>query len=50
MTRTAILYSGSAYNIRFSIKSAMDNLIIPNNADVFIVTERRCLRRKTEQT
>jgi len=47
MTRTAILYSGSAYNIRFSIKSAMENLIIPNNADVFIVTERRCLRRKT---
>ncbi len=47
MTRTAILYSGSAYNIRFSIQSAMDNLVIPNNADVFIVTERRCLRRKT---
>lgn len=47
MTRTAILYSGSAYNIRFSIKSAMENLVIPNNADVFIVTERRCLRRKT---
>lgn len=47
MTRTAILYSGSAYNIRFSIESAMKNLIIPNNADVFIVTERRCLRRKT---
>jgi len=47
MTKTAILYSGSAYNIRFSIKSAMENLIIPNNADVFIVTERRCLRRRT---
>lgn len=47
MTRTAILFSGSAYNIRFSIQSAMDNLVIPNNADVFIVTERRCLRRKT---
>jgi hypothetical protein len=47
MTRTAILFSGSAYNIRFSIKSAMENLVIPNNADVFIVTERRCLRRKT---
>lgn len=47
MTRTAILYSGSAYNIRFSIQSQMDNLVIPNNADVFIVTERRCLRRKT---
>jgi len=47
MTRTAILFSGSAYNIRFSIKSAMENLVIPNNADVFIVTERRCLRRRT---
>ena len=47
MTRTAILFSGSAYNIRFSIQSALENLVIPNNADVFIVTERRCLRRKT---
>lgn len=47
MTRTAILFTGSAYNIRFCIKSSMDNLVIPNNADVFIVTERRCLRRKT---
>lgn len=46
-TRTSILFSGSAYNIRFSIQSIMENLIIPNNADVFIVTERRCLRRKT---
>ena len=47
MTRTAILYTGSAYNVRFSIQSAMKNLVEPNNADVFIVTERRCLRRKT---
>jgi cephalosporin hydroxylase len=47
MTKTAILFTGSAYNIRFSIHSAMQNLVIPNNADVFIVTERRCLRRKT---
>jgi len=47
MTRTAILFSGSAYNIRFSIHSVMQNLVLPNNADVFIVTERRCLRRKT---
>lgn len=47
MTKTAILFSGSSYNIRFSIKSAMENLVVPNNADVFIVTERRCLRRKT---
>ena len=47
MTRTAILFTGSIYNIRFSIKSVLENLVIPNNADVFIVTERRCLRRKT---
>jgi len=47
MTKTALLFSGSAYNTRFSIQSAMENLVIPNNADVFIVTERRCLRRKT---
>jgi hypothetical protein len=46
-TRTAILFSGSAYNIRFSLQSLMDNLVIPNNADVFVLTERRCLRRKT---
>lgn len=47
MTRTAILYSGSAYNTKFSLPSALKNLIEPNNADVFIVTDRRCLRRKT---
>lgn len=50
MTRTAILYSGSAYNTKFSIKSTMENLVLPNNADVFIVTERRCLRRKTVES
>lgn len=45
--RTAILYSGSAYNIKHSIKSQLENLIIPNDADVFIFTNRFCKRRKT---
>jgi hypothetical protein len=47
MTRTAIIFSGSAYNVKFSLPSLMENLVIPNNADVFVLTERRCLRRKT---
>lgn len=47
MTKTAILFSGSAYNIRFSLQSLLDNLIIPNDADVFVLTTRYCLRRKT---
>lgn len=45
--RTAILYSGSAYNIKYSIQSQLENLIIPNNADVFIFTNRFCKRRTT---
>lgn len=45
--RTAILYSGSAYNIRYSIKSQLENLVIPNDADVFIFTNRFCKRRTT---
>ena len=46
-TKTAILYSGSAYNIKFSLQSQLENFILPNNADVFILTERRCKNRKT---
>ena len=46
-TRTAVLYSGSAYNIKSSLQSQMENLVIPNNADVFVLTERRCNRRRT---
>jgi hypothetical protein len=49
MTRTAILFSGSAYNVKFSLPSIMENLVLPNNADVFILTERRCLRRKVAE-
>ncbi len=47
MIRTAILFSGSAYNVRFSLDSLMENLIVPNDADVFVVTTRICKRRKT---
>lgn len=49
MTRTALLLAGSAYNIRFSLQSIMENLVLVNNADVFVITERRCLRRKTTE-
>lgn len=50
MARTAILYSGSAYNIKYSLQSQLENLIIPNDADVFVLTTRYCLRRKTKST
>jgi len=46
-TKTAILFSGSAYNVKFSLQSQLENFILPNNADVFILTERRCKNRKT---
>jgi hypothetical protein len=49
-TRTAILLSGSAYNVRYSLQSQMENFVIPNNADVFILTEKRCKRRRTLHT
>ncbi len=45
--RTAILYAGSAYNIKQSIQSQLENFIIPNDADVFVFTNRYCKRRKT---
>lgn len=48
--KNAILFSGSAYNIRFSLQSLMDNVVIPNDADVFVLTTRYCLRRKTKST
>lgn len=48
--KTAILFSGSAYNIKHSLPSLLENLIIPNNADVFVVTTRVCKRRKTPPT
>lgn len=45
--RTAILYAGSSYNIRHSLTSQLENLIIPNDADVFVLTTRFCKRRMT---
>jgi cephalosporin hydroxylase len=45
--KTAILYAGSAYNLRFSLESQLKNLVEPNDADVFIVTTRAMKRRKT---
>lgn len=47
--KTAILYSGSAYNIKHSIQSQLENLVIPNDADVFIFTNRFCKRRTTPE-
>lgn len=47
MKKTAILFSGSAYNTDYSLDSLMNNFIEPNDADVFIVTTRGMKRRKT---
>jgi hypothetical protein len=48
--RTAILFSGTAYNFYDSIASLMANLVLPNNADVFILTSRYNMRRKAPST
>ncbi len=48
--KAAILFSGSAYNIRHSLESINKNLVEENDADVFIVTTRRCKRRKTPKS
>lgn len=45
--RTAILFSGMAYSFRFSVKSLMENLVIPNDADVFIFTTKENTLRRT---
>lgn len=45
--KTAILFSGSSYNVKFSLPSLLQNLIIPNDADVFVFTTRVCKRRIT---
>lgn len=45
--KAAILFSGSAYNVAQSLPSILTNLVEENDADVFIVTTRRCKRRKT---
>jgi len=48
--RTAIIFSGTSYNFKFSVESLMKNLIIPNDADVFILTSRYNMRRRTVAT
>lgn len=48
--KTAILFSGTAHNFKYSIQSLMDNVVVPNDADVFILTSRYNLRRKTPHT
>lgn len=50
MMKTAILLSGTAYNFRFSLPSMLENLVIPNDADVFMVTSRSNMRRKAPHT
>jgi len=45
--RTAILFSGTSYNFKFSIQSLYENFVIPNDADVFILTSRYNMRRRT---
>ena len=46
--KTAILFSGTAYNFEYSISSLFENLIVPNDADVFILTSRSNSRRKKQ--
>lgn len=48
--KAALIIAGSAYNIRQSLESFNKNLVEENNADVFIVTTRRCKRRKTPKS
>lgn len=48
--RTAILFSGTAYNFPYSIQSLMDNVVVPNDADVFILTSRYNRRRWAPHT
>ncbi|HDZ37825.1 MAG TPA: class I SAM-dependent methyltransferase [Marinobacter sp.] len=44
--KTAVLLSGTAYNYEMSIDSILANLLVPNDADVFILTSRyNTLRR-----
>lgn len=50
MKRTAILFSGTSHCFKYSIKSLMQNVIIPNNADVFILTSKWNVLRKAPST
>ncbi len=44
--RSAIIFGGSSYNIKYSLESLKANLIEENDCDVFVVTTRACKRRK----
>ena len=44
--KTAVLLTGMAYNYEMSIESILNNLLIPNDADVFILTSRYNLLRR----
>lgn len=48
--KVALLYSGSAYNVKFSLPTQLKNLVEPNDADVFVFTTKLCKRRKTEHS
>jgi len=45
--KIAILFTGTAYNFRQSIESLMENVVTPNDADVFILTSNKNQSRKT---
>ncbi len=40
MRKVAIIFSGTAYNYQTSIGSLLENLLVPNDADAFILTSR----------
>lgn len=44
--KTAVLLTGTAYNYEMSIDSILNNLLIPNDADVFIFTSRHNTLRR----
>lgn len=49
MRKVAIVFSGTAYNYQTSIGSLLEHLLIPNDADAFILTSRHNeLRRVPE--
>lgn len=46
--KSAIIFGGSAYNIRYSLESLKTNLIEENDCDIFVVTTRACRRRRID--
>jgi hypothetical protein len=47
MRKVAVIFSGTAYNYQTSIGSLLENLLIPNDADAFILTSRHNELRRT---